>query len=199
MGRAAAGVGRERVLEASLALFAERGVAATSLQMIAERLGLAKAAVYHHFRTKDAIVIAVLRPGLDQLDAVVEDAWAQPGPHARAATVVRGLADIMVAQRRRYQVMMADPAVGVIVSSDPAIAETFARMESALAGPAPSPERRLAVGLFLAALDAPARAGVRQDRELTPEVVHAGVLRLGEHLLGPFGDPAPDAGEPAAS
>lgn len=68
MGRAAAGVGRERVLDASLELFAERGVAGTSLQMIAERLGLTKAAVYHHFRTKDAIVLEVLRPGLDELD-----------------------------------------------------------------------------------------------------------------------------------
>ena len=40
MGRAAAGVGRERILEAALDLFAVNGVAATSLQAIADRLGI---------------------------------------------------------------------------------------------------------------------------------------------------------------
>ena len=61
MGRAAAGVGRERVLDASLELFAERGVAGTSLQMIAERLGLTKRAVEKH--------IAAIFEKLDVSDA----------------------------------------------------------------------------------------------------------------------------------
>ena len=184
MGRAAAGVGRERVLEASLDLFAERGVAGTSLQMIAERLGLTKAAVYHHFRTKDAIVVEVLRPGLDDLAGVVATAWAADDPDRRAGIVVRGLADIIVAQRRRYQVMMADPAVAAVLAADPGTAETFARMEDALAGPEPDADRRLATGLFLAALDAPARAGLRADDELGADAVHRAVIALGEHLLG---------------
>lgn len=193
MGRAAAGVGRERVLEASLDLFAERGVAGTSLQMIAERLDLTKAAVYHHFRTKDAIVLEVLRPGLDELEEVVRGAWRVSEPARRAGVVVRGLADIMVAQRRRYQVMMADPAVAPVLAGDPGTARTFARMEAALLGPAPDPERRLAVGLFLAALDAPARPALRFDDELSAATVHAAVIALGEHLLGA------DAREPDAA
>ena len=184
MGRAAAGVGRERVLDASLELFAERGVAGTSLQMIAERLGLTKAAVYHHFRTKDAIVLEVLRPGLDELAGVVATAWAADDPDRRAGIVVRGLADIIVAQRRRYQVMMADPAVASVLAADPGTAETFDRMEAALTGPDPDPARRLAVGFFLAALDAPARPGLRVDDALGVEAVHGAIVALGERLLG---------------
>jgi AcrR family transcriptional regulator len=56
--------GQQRVLEAALDLFAEHGVSGTSLQMIADRMGVTKAAVYHQFRTKEEIVFAVIDPDL---------------------------------------------------------------------------------------------------------------------------------------
>ena len=47
MGRPGAprGQGRDRVVAAALELFSERGVSGTSLQMIADRLGVGKASV----------------------------------------------------------------------------------------------------------------------------------------------------------
>jgi AcrR family transcriptional regulator len=42
-----------RILIAALNLFADHGVSGTSLQMIADALGVTKAAVYHQFKTKD--------------------------------------------------------------------------------------------------------------------------------------------------
>ena len=51
---------RERVLHAARSLFSEYGVSGTSLQMIADHLGVTKAAVYHQFHTKDEIVLALL-------------------------------------------------------------------------------------------------------------------------------------------
>ena len=48
-----------RVLDAALVLIAEHGVSGTSLQMIADAMGVTKAAVYRQFRTKDEIVIAI--------------------------------------------------------------------------------------------------------------------------------------------
>ena len=56
------GFARERVLEAALHLFAERGVNGTSLQMIADHLGVSKAAIYYQFHTKDDIVLSVGSP-----------------------------------------------------------------------------------------------------------------------------------------
>ena len=58
------GQGRARVLNAALELFAEHGVSGTSLQMIADHLGVTKAAVYHQFNTKEEIVRAVARAEL---------------------------------------------------------------------------------------------------------------------------------------
>ena len=48
-------------MTAALELFAEHGVGATSYGMIADRLGVTKGAVYHQFKTKDDIIIAVAR------------------------------------------------------------------------------------------------------------------------------------------
>ena len=50
-----------RIVAAALDLFAEHGVSGTSLQMIADAIGVTKAAVYHQFKTKEEIVLAVGR------------------------------------------------------------------------------------------------------------------------------------------
>jgi AcrR family transcriptional regulator len=42
-----------RVLDAALDLISEHGVSGTSLQMIADAVGVTKAAVYHQFKTKE--------------------------------------------------------------------------------------------------------------------------------------------------
>src|SRR5215216_3806867 len=49
-----------RTVRVALELFAIHGVGGTSLQMIADALGVTKAAVYHQFPAKDSIVIAAI-------------------------------------------------------------------------------------------------------------------------------------------
>ena len=49
---------RQQILATAQRLFAERGYDATSLQMIADEMGLTKAAVYYHFRAKNEILQA---------------------------------------------------------------------------------------------------------------------------------------------
>ena len=62
---------RRRTVEAALHLFARHGVGGTSLQAIADDLGLTKAAVYHQFRTKDEIALAVIEVQLEPLERVL--------------------------------------------------------------------------------------------------------------------------------
>lgn len=47
---------RTRIQDVALDLFTERGYNATSLREIAERLGVTKAALYYHFKSKEEIV-----------------------------------------------------------------------------------------------------------------------------------------------
>ena len=58
---------QDRILSAALELFGEHGVNGTSYQMVADTLGVTKAAIYHQFKTKDDIVIAVTERELSKL------------------------------------------------------------------------------------------------------------------------------------
>ena len=50
----------DRILNVALALFLEKGYEATTIQDIIDHLGgLSKGAIYHHFRSKEEIMIAV--------------------------------------------------------------------------------------------------------------------------------------------
>ena len=50
---------RNKILEASGALFAEKGFDATTMQDIMARSGLSKGAIYHHFKSKEEIMQAL--------------------------------------------------------------------------------------------------------------------------------------------
>ncbi len=50
---------RERILDVALELFNQRGYEGTSLREIAERLGITKAALYYHFKSKGEILLAL--------------------------------------------------------------------------------------------------------------------------------------------
>ena len=51
---------RRELLDAAEALIAERGFAQASLSAIADRAGVSKGAVYHHFQSKDDLLLALL-------------------------------------------------------------------------------------------------------------------------------------------
>ncbi|GAA2608381.1 TetR/AcrR family transcriptional regulator [Paractinoplanes durhamensis] len=65
---------REQILDAAAALFAERGFAATTTRLIAERVGIRQASLYYHFAGKDDLLIELLttsvRPSLDAVRRV---------------------------------------------------------------------------------------------------------------------------------
>jgi AcrR family transcriptional regulator len=63
---------RARILDAARGLFADRGYAGTSIRDLAEALGMTKAALYYHFPGKAEILLALVEPVLDELDAIGE-------------------------------------------------------------------------------------------------------------------------------
>jgi AcrR family transcriptional regulator len=101
---------RQQILQTAQRLFAELGYDATSLQMIADEMGLTKAAVYYHFRAKNEILDAIMLPGVQRLKALLDDAAAIRGRRARLEFLVNEFIDFLV-QNRHYAVMAAtDPA-----------------------------------------------------------------------------------------
>lgn len=101
---------RQQILDTAQRLFAELGYDATSLQMIADELGLTKAAVYYYFPAKSDILHAAMQPGIARLEALVDEAAAMRGRRARIEHLVNGFVDFLV-QNRHYAVMaVIDPA-----------------------------------------------------------------------------------------
>ena len=101
---------RQQILETAQRLFTEHGYDATSLQMIADEMGLTKAAVYYHFRAKSDILRAAMQPGIRRLEALLDDAVALRGRRARIEYLVNGFVDFLI-RHRHYAVMAStDPA-----------------------------------------------------------------------------------------
>jgi AcrR family transcriptional regulator len=69
---------RSRIQEVALDLFTERGYEATSLREIAEHLGVTKAALYYHFKTKDDIIASVVDDRIARIEELIAWARAQP-------------------------------------------------------------------------------------------------------------------------
>lgn len=51
----------EQIIEIAIKLFSEKGYDNTSIQDIAEKLGMTKGAIYHHFKSKHEILEVVLK------------------------------------------------------------------------------------------------------------------------------------------
>src|SRR5262249_16049398 len=69
---------RERIQSVALQLFAEHGYDKTSLREISERLGVTKAALYYHYKSKEDIVRSLVEDYFGQIDALIEWGRGQP-------------------------------------------------------------------------------------------------------------------------
>ncbi|GAA0928095.1 helix-turn-helix domain-containing protein [Streptomyces thermoalcalitolerans] len=70
---------RQRILDVALELFAEQGYEKTSLREIAERLGVTKAALYYHFKTKEEILVSLFESLTRPMEELIE--WGRRQPH----------------------------------------------------------------------------------------------------------------------
>ena len=81
---------RARIREAALRLYAEHGLQATSIRMVAEEAGLSAGAVMHHFKTKDELAEAVQHAVVAKIREVVSGVGLdQPPPAAPPSKVTR--------------------------------------------------------------------------------------------------------------
>ncbi len=63
-----------QILDAAFSCFAQKGFAATRLDEIADRAGVAKGTIYLYFENKDALYIALFQKTLDELFGAIDAA-----------------------------------------------------------------------------------------------------------------------------
>ncbi|GAA4071683.1 MULTISPECIES: TetR/AcrR family transcriptional regulator [Actinomadura] len=86
---------REQIREVALELFAEQGYEKTSLREISERLGVTKAALYYHFKTKEDIVTSLFEDFHADVDELYSWAREQPLTPELRREFVRRYAEII--------------------------------------------------------------------------------------------------------
>jgi AcrR family transcriptional regulator len=141
-----------RVVAASLELFAQQGVGGTSLQMIADAVGVTKAAIYFQFKTKDEIVLAAAEDELARLESVVDSAESESSSKRRREVLLAGIVDLSVDRRRTVNVILSDPVVLRFFADHPAYRGVVGRITEILIGPATGVDGRLQTAMFMAAI-----------------------------------------------
>jgi AcrR family transcriptional regulator len=125
---------RQHLLDAAAALFAAQGFKGTSIRDIAQAVGMLPGSVYYHFPSKDALLLAVYREGVERIAAQVgaavassDVAWGRLEAacqahlqtlfeHSDYAQVViriqprdaEAIADQLVVERDRYESLYKD-------------------------------------------------------------------------------------------
>jgi AcrR family transcriptional regulator len=171
-----------RVAVAAMELIADHGVGGTSLQMIADSLGVTKAAVYHQFKTKEAIVIAAIEVELTKLDAALDAAEAEPGPGSRDA-LVRQVIELSVARRRMVSAIQHDPVVVRLLSEQQPFQEYMMRLFAALLGRDTDAAARLRVAMVASAIGGVVTHPLVAD--LDAETLQSRIFDLAREFLGP--------------
>lgn len=82
---------RRALLDATLALVAAQGVAETSIESVAQRAGVSRGAVYHHFEGREELLGVLVAESLESIHRALGSALAGMGTRYGAETAVRRL------------------------------------------------------------------------------------------------------------
>jgi AcrR family transcriptional regulator len=132
-----------RTLRAAMKLFAEHGVGATSYQMIADAIGVTKGAIYHQFKTKDEIIIAVAEMELARLEDALEAAEALESRIEGRQLLLDRVIDHAVEHRRAANTLQFDPVIVRLLSDHQPFQRFIERLYGMLVGDEPGPDTQV--------------------------------------------------------
>ena len=124
---------RDQLLEAAKAVFNDAGADA-SLEEIARRAGVGIGTLYRHFPTRDALLAAVYRRGVEQLSSAADALLAERAPMAALEAWLHLLIDYMGAKRVIAPALRASAGgegAAAYAASGPMIREAMNRLARA--------------------------------------------------------------------
>jgi AcrR family transcriptional regulator len=141
-----------RVLDAALKLISDHGVSGTSLQMIADEMGVTKAAVYRQFRTKEEIVIAITEREMGRLEDALEAAEAAGHPLRAREVLLDRMIEQAVERRGDVSVPLFDPVIIRLQAEYEPFQHFIERLYAALLGTEAGVEARLHAAMLSSAI-----------------------------------------------
>ena len=170
-----------RVITAALDLFARHGVGGTSLQMIADEIGVTKAAVYHQYKTKDEIVLAAAESELWRLEEVVEQAENESSSKRSRDSLIAGIVDLAIDRGRSAGTVLSDPVIVSFFADHEAFRDVMHRLRHILVGDDTAPQARIRTAMLIAAVSGAVMHPFVAD--LDDDVVRVELLRLARRFL----------------
>ncbi|MDY7103992.1 MAG: helix-turn-helix domain-containing protein [Actinomycetota bacterium] len=171
-----------RIIDAAFELFAEHGVGGTSLQMIADEIGVTKAAVYHQFKTKESIILAAVEEPLAKLEAAADAAETESPASGAVEVFLSHLIDLVVDHRAQLRSLSTDPAIGRLVDGHERFQRLRERERRLLTSGDDSPTARVRAAMVSSALTGAASHALVAD--IDDDTLRAELLRLGCAFLG---------------
>ncbi len=98
---------RDDILQATADLVCEHGFSNTSINMVCERVGVAKTAIYWHFGNRDGLMHAVIDELThDFIAQVRSNVFLKGTPLERRDQMIAGMRDIVENQTERFRVLI---------------------------------------------------------------------------------------------
>lgn len=169
----------QRFVDAALDLFVEHGYNGTSLQMIGDRLGVSKAAVTYHFRSKDELLAAIISPAFDDLAQLIDEAESVRREGTRRKQALHGYIDYLIRQRRVAAWVSRD----VAALTHPTVIEPAQRLsgriDALLISGAEDPLGRIWGAAIVQALTGPMLTQI----DVTDDELRAQLENIGDQLI----------------
>ena len=90
-------VSRQKILDAAISVLIEKGVAATSINDLARASGLSKGGIYHHFDSKEDLLIGVLSSFLDNyLERINLEVNVNESAYTQIKRLLQGLEELLI-------------------------------------------------------------------------------------------------------
>jgi len=133
---------RQRIVDAAAELYRDRGIAATSLQSVAQMADVSRGTILNHFGGADGLVDAVASHVLTELDLHDEAIFAGLGDRdARVRAFVAAMVAFFERSTPWWQVFASEMERPGLKEQETAYWETLERLQRAALGPAASSDR----------------------------------------------------------
>ena len=133
---------RSAILSRALTLFSQKGYAGTSMSDLAQGLGLSKAAIYHHFDSKESILKNLVGSTFTDIDALVSEYEKLPAEEIDPSKVLRRFAESVFTHKEVIHIVLSQLPVEMKDKGNEH-GNFFARLQRVLVGDNPTLENAM--------------------------------------------------------
>ena len=149
-------------------LFAEKGFAGTSMSDLAEKLGLSKAAIYHHFESKETILRDLVKSTQVDLEKLVSHFESLSPGKVNRIEVLETFAEFVFSHRKVVRLVLSEMPAEMRIHN-PNRHQLMRRLQRLLGGEVESAEEemraRVAIGIIFTGLVPPPYEGIVNENE----------------------------------